>query len=250
MKENTCGCCEGIEKATPQAVANRPGLAALRYRIGTHNTFFESMLAALSSQDYPALSKLTTRETSDPSIALLDAGATMLDVLTFYQERIANEGYLRTATERRSILELARLIGYVLRPGVASSVYLAFTLEKGYQVEIPAGTRARSLPGPGELPQSFETSDPLQARTEWNALQPRMARPQYITLGNAQYLDTLYLRGTSTNLSPNDPLLLVFSDTAGAQVLHYVDSLDTKTVPDTTAVTLQAFAGPGRGRAG
>ena len=45
-------------------------------------------------------------------IALLDAWATVGDVLTFYQERIANEGYLRTATERRSVLELARLVGY------------------------------------------------------------------------------------------------------------------------------------------
>ncbi len=36
--------------------------------------------------------------------------AALADVLTFYQERIANEGYLRTATERRSILELAREI--------------------------------------------------------------------------------------------------------------------------------------------
>ena len=47
----------------------------------------------------------------------------MLDVLTFYQERIANEGYLRTATERRSMLELARAIGYELSPGVAASTY-------------------------------------------------------------------------------------------------------------------------------
>ena len=61
---------------------------------------------------------LTTRDADDPAIALLDAWATVADVLTFYQERIANEGYLRTATERRSVLELARLIGY--RSGPAS----------------------------------------------------------------------------------------------------------------------------------
>ena len=53
---------------------------------------------------YPALRALTTRDNSDPTIAVLDAFAVMGDVLTFYQERIANEGYLRTATERRSIL--------------------------------------------------------------------------------------------------------------------------------------------------
>jgi len=37
--------------------------------------------------------------------------ATLADVLTFYQERIANELWLRTATERDSLLRLA-LRGY------------------------------------------------------------------------------------------------------------------------------------------
>ena len=75
------------------------------------------------------LQGLKTRDDDDFSIALLDATATMADVLTFYQERIANESYLRTATERRSLLELARLIGYELRPGVAASAFLAFTMD-------------------------------------------------------------------------------------------------------------------------
>jgi hypothetical protein len=67
------------------------------------------------------LSALTTRDLDDPAIAMLDAWAVALDVLSFYQERIANEGYLRTSTERRSIVELARAIGYELRPGLAAS---------------------------------------------------------------------------------------------------------------------------------
>src|SRR5262249_30744925 len=126
-----CGCCEGVEILTPLVVANRPGLAALSYRVGTHPTFLETMLARLSTvevendhQKFRPLLRLTTRDANDPSIALLDAWATVGDVLTFYQERIANEGYLRTATERRSIIELARLVGYRLRPGVAASVWL------------------------------------------------------------------------------------------------------------------------------
>src|SRR5947208_13750283 len=93
--------------------------------------FLESTLGRLSSQKFPELAALKTRNPADPAIALLDAWATVADVLTFYQERIANEGYLRTATERRSILELARLVGYNLRPGVSASVYVAYTLEIG-----------------------------------------------------------------------------------------------------------------------
>ena len=93
----------------------------------------------------------------------------VLDVLTFYQERIANEGFLRTALERRSLLELARLIGYELSPGVSASTYLSFTLDdkegSPEEVTIAGGTRAQSVPGQDELPQTFETSDDLLARS-------------------------------------------------------------------------------------
>src|SRR5438128_651139 len=163
-----CGCCEGIHRITPVTIVNAPNLGELSYRVGTYASFFDTMLARLS--DYPLLlsdyerlvrdppgvpaptvlqplAGLTMHSLDDPSIALLDAWAIVADVLTFYQERIANEAYLRTATERYSILELARLIGYELRPGVAASVYLAYSIEKDTQpVDIPAGTRASSLP--------------------------------------------------------------------------------------------------------
>src|SRR5436309_5408770 len=126
---NDCGCCEGVTAETPSVMENRPGLSAIAYRAGTHAQFRETLQARLSGSQQPALRGLTTREASDFTIALLDSWATVADVLTFYQERIANEAYLRTATERLSVLELARLIGYELRPGVAANTYLAFTLE-------------------------------------------------------------------------------------------------------------------------
>ncbi len=44
-----CDCCEGTQILTPLPTANRPGLNALMYRVGTHNTFLETMLARLSN---------------------------------------------------------------------------------------------------------------------------------------------------------------------------------------------------------
>lgn len=226
MKE-LCGCCEGIEQITPVSNVNRPGLSALVYRVGTHATFLETMLARLSTHyleeteagaerhEHPTphshpLHALTTRDSQDASIAFLDAWATVADVLTFYQERFANEGYLRTAIERRSVLELARLLGYQPRPGVASSVYLAYTLEDSKSVTIPAGSRAQSVPGPDELPQSFETAEDLYARAEWNLLQPRLQRPQAMRPQDFEVEKAIYLKGTSTNLKANDPVLIDF----------------------------------------
>ena len=246
-----CGCCEGLEKLTPMRVANRPGLDALACRVGTHAAFLETMKARLTDlylelppegedderrRIYP-LRGLTTRAADDPAIAMLDAWATVADVLTLYQERIANEGYLRTAAERRSILELARLVGYRLRPGVAASVYLAFTLEQEAEVEIPPGTRAQSVPGPGELPQSFETAEPLQARAEWNGISPRMSEPQRIDAGT----HILYLQGLSTNLKANDPLLVI--DSSGQRHFRRVSEVETDAEADRTKVILQTLPG-------
>ncbi|MBL0011660.1 MAG: hypothetical protein IPP22_13210 [Nitrosomonas sp.] len=224
VDQDACDCCEGIEIVTPLSTYNRPGLSEINYRIGTHASFLETMTARLTGyylekqdeQDntkkvYP-LKGLTTRDASDPVLALLDSWATVADVLTFYQERIANEGYLRTATERRSILELAQLVGYKLRPGVASSVYLAYTLDDNAKEEviIPRGARSQSIPGPGELPQSFEVSEDLKAQAKWNNLKPRLAQAQ--TRSTIEDNSRVYLKGLGTNLKANDALLIDFDD--------------------------------------
>ena len=100
-------------------VTNRPGLTAIAYRSATHGRFKRALLERLASE--PALRGLTTRSDDDFSIALLDAWAGAADVLTFYNERLANESYLRTATESESLRQLARLLGYELAPGVSAT---------------------------------------------------------------------------------------------------------------------------------
>ena len=204
-----CGCCEAAETVTPRPMAQRPGLSQLRYRAGDHAAFLESMLARLSDSRYPALRGLTTRSPGDPAIALLDAWALVADVLTFYNERIANEGYLRTATERRSVVELARLVGYTPRPGVAASIFLAHTIDPTFKGEaiIRAGSRSQSVPGPGELPQTFETAAVLKARASWNNLQPRRTQPQSersVRCGRGDGLARVFINGLTANLRTHD----------------------------------------------
>jgi len=204
---DSCGCCEGIRPSTPESVKNDPGLAALVYRVGTHGTFKASMKALLSTKE--PLEELTTREDDDPAIALVDAWATVLDVLTFYQERIANEGYLRTAQQRRSVLELARHISYTLRPGVAASTYLAFTIDesKGAPTEaiIHEGTKVQSIPGQDEAPQVFETVEEIEARREWNAIKPQLSEKFIPGFRDKE----VYLKGILTGLKPGDGILMI-----------------------------------------
>lgn len=206
---NDCGCCEGIAVETPVVINNRPGLSAIAYRAGTQTQFKGSMLARLSGSGLAELRKLRTRETDDFTIALLDAWAMVCDALAFYQERIANESYLLTATERASIINLARLIGYELGPGVAANTYLAFTLETGTgspeAVSIDKAVKVQSIPGPGEKPQSFETVEPVDARGEWNQMKPRLTELLLPKFDSTH----IYLEGVTTNLKPGDMLLFV-----------------------------------------
>jgi hypothetical protein len=206
---NDCGCCEGITAIVPEPLENRPGLSHVRYRIGTHDEFLLSALAALSDPQFAALRSLTTRDPDDFTIALLDGWATLADVLTFYQERIANELWLRTASERDSILRLAQLIGYRLKPGVAAETPLSLLLDETpgapTEVTVKVGTKVQSVPDADEKPQTFETIEDLDTRVEWNALKPALTTPPVITAG----LTSLYLKGTATNLNPGDAILIV-----------------------------------------
>lgn len=193
---------------TPLAITNRPGLAAISYRAGGHAAFKQSMLTQLATQ-----LGLHTHEDTDFTVAFIDAVAAMGEVLTFYQERIANESYVRTATERRSLVELARLIAYEPRPGVAAGVFLAFTLESApgapdqaaQPITLAAGLKAQSLPDPGQPPLSFETIAPIEARPEWNAIGVRMTQPQPI----ATTMPSVLVNGAATGVQPGDILLIV-----------------------------------------
>jgi uncharacterized phage protein gp47/JayE len=240
---NDCGCCEGITAETPAAVTNRPGLSAVAYRIGEHATFKASMLAALSATDNAQLQALKTRAPDDFTVALTDAWAAALDVLTFYQERIANESYLRTATERLSVLHLARLIGYELRPGVAASTALAFTLDETagspVALTLEAGLKVQSIPGPGEQPQTFETVEPIEARPRWNAIRPRQTAPQTLAAG----MNTLWLSGTDANLRPGDRLLIVGAKSGGGfeAGLRRVQRVDKDDPNKRTLVSLETL---------
>ncbi|HEU0200651.1 MAG TPA: baseplate J/gp47 family protein, partial [Burkholderiaceae bacterium] len=220
-----CGCCDGIVVETPQGIDNRGGLSAIVYRIGDYAQFRESLHARLSSSDYAQLARLRTRDADDFTIGLIDAFACAADVLTFYQERIANESYLRTAVERVSLQEMGRLIGYRLRPGVAAETWLAFALETSptapatlapepgnfvtgvpARLTLAAGLQVQSVPGPGEKPQTFETIEPLaDARPAWNALRPWLAE----TKRPGRNDTSTFLAGVRNNLKAGDALVFL-----------------------------------------
>ncbi|WP_347263678.1 hypothetical protein [Nitrobacter sp.] len=195
-----CSCCTSPAPSVPIAIWNRPGLSAIRYRIGTFATFRETMLEAIFTR--PGLAALTSRDSEDYAITLIELFAAVGDVLTFYNERIANELYLRTARERDSVRRQTRLIGYRMRPGLAAQTLLEFGLDPGAETRIRKGLKVMSIPGQDERPQTFETIEPIIAHGDlndvpafgvpapFNALRdggtggPLSARPERLAIGD------------------------------------------------------------------
>lgn len=216
-------CCTGIEPVTPVEENNRPGLSALDYRVGRHGQFLASMLARLSSTDHPQLRAFTARDTGDLAVALLDGWSTVADVLSFYTERLANEGFLRTALDPRSVAWLGSLVGYAPRPGLGASTYLAYTVDSSApRILIPAGSKAQNVPTGGSTPQTYETSADLIAAVDWNDLPVRMSEPTVLTHDAVSSADSVFLAGTATNLKPNDRLLFDFGPAAGVPLVKPV----------------------------
>ncbi|MFI9047835.1 putative baseplate assembly protein [Streptomyces sp. NPDC053427] len=220
-----CGCgCAGTggghdERRAPDALYNPPGRTALDYRVGDYGSFLAAMLDRLASPAYPALRGLTVRTPDDPAVGLLDAWAVLGDVLTFHSERIADEGYLRTANEHRSLALLGRLVGHRPRPGVAADTHLAYTLDKDPRAEdlpvvVPRGARSHSVPAAtGEESQTFETDEDLTARWAWNELAVRRRRPALLAPEDLARRSELFVSGTSTLLATGDQLLFDFGGT-------------------------------------
>lgn len=87
------------------------------------------------------LPEWTNRDPADFGITLIELFAYMGDQLNFYIDRAANESFLTTASQRKSVLQIANLLSYSPSNSRAASVSLTFSNSTSSQVTIPAGTK-------------------------------------------------------------------------------------------------------------
>jgi hypothetical protein len=164
----------------------QPELSA---NVGTYADFLRDMLNRIRIQGvategditYP-LASLSLEEDSNLAIALVKSWAVVCDILSFYSDRLLNEGYLATARQPESILKLVDMMGYEPARNVVAEVHLNFTVATRPGVnaglKVPKGTPVASVPGPGENPQVFEVSEEADVAGDWNAAQVFLAPPE------------------------------------------------------------------------
>jgi hypothetical protein len=99
-------------------------------------------LTAIAKQFNPTWS---VSDPTDIGVALLETFAYLGDILSFYTDRMASEGFLGTASQRASVLQIASMLGYTPTPSSAASVSLTLTNNNtSGTLIIPAGTQVAS----------------------------------------------------------------------------------------------------------
>ena len=151
---NTPICpCGGLQ--VPPTISNTPGRDRISYRVGDYISFREALLRPRLGE-----TELTKNwrpgASGDLAVQMVEWWAYLADILTFYNEVIANEDYLRTADLPESVKRLILLLGYRPRPGIGATGTLAALLSSPKPITLPQGFQVQSKPGPGKQPQIFE----------------------------------------------------------------------------------------------
>jgi hypothetical protein len=120
---------------------------------------FRQALLDFSALRYPEWQE---RSEADFGMMFLEALSAVGDELSYGQDRIAAEASIDTATQRRSVVRLARLVDYEPQPATSATVMLQFDVENGVN-EVPYGLLVSAgAPDGGSIP--FETGGSLKER--------------------------------------------------------------------------------------
>jgi hypothetical protein len=138
------------------------------------------------------------------------------DMLSYYQDRVANEAFIGSARERFSMRQHATLLGYELFDGLAASTTLAFDVtNSGF---VPDGLEVQASRLPDESPVVFFIPARTRVEAENNStgLIPA-AWPQATTAAIPVGATSMLLWDHGTRLAPG--LRIAFTQGAASQIV-------------------------------
>lgn len=122
---------------------------------------FRQALSDFSAQRFP---EWRERAEADLGMVLLESLSAIGDDLSYIQDRVHHEAAIETATERRSIVRLARLVDYEPRTIASARTILQCKVS---MTKLPAGIRVSgAAPDGSEVP--FETGQGLRDNTQYD----------------------------------------------------------------------------------
>jgi hypothetical protein len=135
------------------------------YLAKDYSSFRQALLDFIPTR----LAAWTERSEADIGIMLLELFAATADNLSYMQDRVANEAFLGTATQRRSVAGHLALLGYQMDEGASAYTWLQFQVND--LCSLAAGFKVSNQPGSSDEPIIvFETMDPATLRPEHNQM--------------------------------------------------------------------------------
>ena len=225
-QSSICPCGQFIH---PSIIFNVAGLNQIAYRVGDYTTFREALLRAL-----PGETSLTNTVNGqvvqiwrpgakgDLAAQMMEWWAYLADILTFYNERTANQAYLRTASPPETVNRLVRLLGYRPRPGIGATGVLAALMNVTASFKLPQGFQIQSKAGPGQQPQIFELNEAMPI-TQPDSIPVDPPRIPGITIESG--IVTVLLNGAISGIKTGDQLLILENGWAGSNADYAVGSV-------------------------
>src|SRR5258708_10761149 len=124
------------------------------YLARDYNSFRKALVDLIPAK----LPEWTDRSEADFGIVLLELLSYMGDILSYYQDRIANEAFLSTAQDRASVIQHLRLIGYVMAGASAATTKLRLIVANARNdvVEVRSGDQLATRSSKDQRSVTFE----------------------------------------------------------------------------------------------
>lgn len=161
---------------------------------------------------------------SDAGIVLIELLAYNLDVLSYYNEKVANELFLETAMERESIARLCRMLGYTLRDSSPSKYKQVFQITpQDKEFIIPKGYVIQTDDSLAEQSVEFETDHALVIPPRCNGLEVDENGEYLYSVPITQGFTVNNEIIGSSNGSPNQTFLLDYKPVITDSIELYVN---------------------------
>lgn len=230
---------------------------------------FDALRARLISLVQSVFPDWTDFEVASFGNLLIELYAFVGDTLTFYQDNLARESRLVTATQRKNVMALAQLLGYRLQGATAATAEVELKLSRSPNADvlIPAGARLRTqevtepvrfqllsdavISAGREPPSVIAIAEHSQAHTQ--RAEARGLQNFELTLSRTPYLDGSAVVSTATgsylevesflNSGPNDRHFITRVDQVDRVTIRFGDGRNG--APPTGTVTVLYKTGGG-----
>ena len=240
------GACPCESFSFPQVICNPSGLSSIAFRIGDFTAFRTQLLQPLAGET--ELTVWRPGAQGDLAVQMMEWWAYLADILTFYNERIANESYLQTSILPESVNHLVQLLGYRPKPALGARGTLAALLTPGARppVTVPPRLQVQSKSAPGQPPQVFEVDAATTVGLPDIISTIVSPSSQPLLPGDS---GSVWLAGKVTGIKAADRLLLIHNQALTGQTTSdyarvTVSSTSARTDPLGNPVTQVNFASP------